>query len=81
MKMPVTSKLARLAKRLSLLGSRHKEFEDRIAAIERRENPCKFILRRLQKEKTRIQREMQSYEDVIRTVAQRLSHPPAVNAA
>lgn len=79
MKMQITSKLARLAKRLSALGSRHKEFEDRIAAVKRSKQPCGFILRRLQKEKARIQLEMQHYEDLLRSLAQRL--PGGASAA
>lgn len=72
MNMEVTSKLARLATRLSAIGSRHVEVEERIKAVKKRERPCDIILRRLRKEKARVQREMQYCEDMLQSLTQKL---------
>ena len=73
MTVHVTTRVAKLASRLADLGTRHTELNSRIAEVERRVTPNEIALRRLKREKLRLEAEMQQYEGVLRTLSVKLT--------
>lgn len=72
MNMQVTSKMARFGSRLVTIGQRHRELESRIDQVEKDPQPDELVLRRLKREKLRLDDEMHCYDGLLRTLSRSL---------
>ncbi len=73
MTMQVTTRIANLAARLATVGLRHRDTLVRIAKIKKRKAPDEIAVRRLTREKRRLEAEMHKYQCLLRSLSGQLA--------
>ncbi|MEM8804339.1 MAG: DUF465 domain-containing protein [Pseudomonadota bacterium] len=69
----ISTRLARLGGRLAATGLKHRDVTMRIADLEKSPHHDEVAVRRLKRERTRLEAEIQQYESILMTVSDRKS--------
>lgn len=73
MNIQLSSKLAKLGARLAAVGRRNRDLADRIEAVERQPAHDPIALRRLKREKKRVESEVHYCEGMLRSLTRGMS--------